>query len=217
MRSICLITLLVIFTSCNKNEDVISCPIIEENHTNQQTLSGDYIQAYPGSVWYFNNGADLECYGPVATKVYISQGIENDCENIIEDQLLTPDHEIFGQFDGIYQLFSDTINKTTERIPFYDTVLGVFYSKDTYHMDEEPGYLKKQERSVLEIKDSIILGDSTFLDIIKVKHAIQITLNNGNVINDNKYYTLAKDIGMVRYEYPKENEDVYCIGYFINK
>ncbi len=215
MKLIYLAFILSVLFACKKSEEPISCPVIEQNHSNSEKVSKDYIQAYPGSVWFFNNLSDLECYGPTPTKTYTPDGMENGCKRIIEDKILTPDHEIFGVFDGKFQLENDSEKNITYRMPFYDTSLGTFYERTSYHMGDEPGYIKDYERSVIGIEDSIVLGENTYYDIIKVKHSITTTLSNGNVLNDVKFYTLAKDVGMVRYEYPKENEDVYCIGFYI--
>jgi hypothetical protein len=215
MKLVHLTALTFIIISCNKQESV-SCPIIEENHSNDVVISKDYIQAYPGSFWNFNNQYGLGCDGPTPVYIYESAGSENDCEKIIEDKIMAPDHQLFGLLDGKFQIITDTVENTTERIPVYDEELGLFYSKETYNMNEEPGYLKKHERSVIAMEDSIVLGDYTYYDIIKVNYKVTLTLENGNILTESKFYTLAKDIGIVRYEFPKETTDIYLTNYLIN-
>lgn len=219
MRLVYLTFLLFSLISCKKESDKSTdepCQVIHEAQKNDTLKSSAYIAAYPGSNWHYSGNYYVSCHN-TETNIYSTITEILGCEHIEKNKVLAPENSVLGKIDSIYEVVTNDIDFTTKYIPIIGFEMGEFYHHVEYNMSEEPKNIKTFERSVVGIYDSLEINGNTYYDLIKVKHLVNTAAPGVNSFNDIKYYTFAKNIGLVRYQYPLESQDIILTSYYINE
>tara|TARA_B100000508_G_scaffold138385_1_gene134355 strand:- start:41087 stop:41734 length:648 start_codon:yes stop_codon:yes gene_type:complete len=215
MRLIYLTILLFFLLGCKKQNQPPKeeCRVVDKLHTNEVLNSKNYIITKPGSWWTYQNGMHMEAGAKKALKTYQFDKEFFNCKYYNEDLKYYPVHPFFGTIDSTFQVTSDLNEYTTTYRPIIYKTEGLFYSR------VEPGHnsLITYKRSVLEVLDSIQIQGETYFDIIKVEHFMKVEFTKGFVYMENKIYTLAKDIGVIRYEFPFQSIDAQLVDYYIEE
>ena len=136
------------------------------------------------------------------------------CKYYNEDQLLAQNNPWLGAIDSLSQIRTDDGDLKTYRHPILDTALGYFYNT-SFYPSAKPKRKETHIREVVAKFDSLEINGIMYYDLIKVKHFFEADYQKGHTNVEIKYYTFARNIGVVRFEYPFQEVDIQLTDYHI--
>lgn len=195
-----IIFLQLIFVSCKKdkvppllNNKIENDTIVEIIGGEDTIHSSDYICAYPGSWWIYSDNTVSSCQSWKKVKILSYKKIENTVYQK-KYNFIVPKFEgnlIFNESESVVSESLDSSN-ISPRISFS---LGEFY----FHQEYYTGGSKSLKRIGYGILDSLVVGNQTFYEVLKIEDLHQWFYSpgpNGPYGKVTKYY--AKNIGLVK-------------------
>ena len=212
------------FTSCRKDNIIQSeqnCDTTySTNHSYDIINPSDYLMAYPGSWWNYDNNSSINCVSWDSVLLYKNTNI-NGCVFNDEDVVIVP--TLTGYYNGhIYYnsiLTTDNDLKKSDFRKILDTINGQFYyNEEKDDPDNQDSYYINSS-STIEILDSISVGSSTYYNVLHVNESTQLYyyhLEGGPLISDNDLY-FSKNVGLVRKisKTTNPNDTVNLVNYYI--
>lgn len=221
MKIIYYISCLSIFllSSCKKEHqsllsDKEDCRVFKEMHSNEELYCSEYLISTPGSWWKYSSGLILEANNLKGIQTYSLAKKHLGCSYYNEDQLLAQKNPWLGPIDSISQIETNMGNLNTYKHPVLDTTLGDFYVF-SYTPSYQPRRLNTYSRKVIAKYDSLEIQGNMYYDLIKVQHYFERDFQKGPTYVEVKKYTFARNIGIVRYEFPFQGIDEQLTEYYI--
>lgn len=190
---------ITIMFNCKKHDKCLNGSIsIVQEHSLNTIYPSDYIMAYPGSWWEYDNGKIDSCFEWIPQKTY-SINKMNNCTYSYEDLQYLP-RTSFGIVRGDYIVEGVNVDNNTQYIPWTDTSAKVgevanwsithhLYSVTTYTT-----YLDKMEKL-----NSLNINGTTYFDIIHcIINQERSEFKYGSVPNTIYDYYFAKNIGIIK-------------------
>lgn len=179
----------------NKNPESEPIIIIEEFDTGDSIYSNEYLAAYPGSWWEYNDGATVNCSS--WQKMPVFQKTINGDTTIIKKYYVTipklGNYFVFDKSKAYEAPEIDSSNIT----PYIQEITGQFYYH-TNNFNNPSGYstLEKISHGVIP---NLQVGNQTFTDVLKIeeKSLVYYYDTNGGPY-ETKFLFYAKEIGLVR-------------------
>lgn len=198
-----LFTIFVLITSCKKEaviEEPCSTTIIE-NHSYDTIFPSEYIMAYPGSWWEYDNGLIDSCEYWEAIPIRSTITSEG-CLIVNEDMWVLPEaltyHGIVANDKSVYTPVDCT--STTFR-PILDTTIGIFYQNQKIVSDGQYSYEMNSSAETIARLDSLTIGTITYYDVLQIEMICSIYYFH--IMNGPTYtsqYWFAKNIGMIKFQ-----------------
>jgi len=218
-----IIAMMVFFISCNQDPEPepvqIHDTIITQNHSFDTIFPSDYIMAYPGSWWQYSDGTIDSCNYWQNYPIHYSTSVNGDLY-VEEDMWVIPE-----DLNAISNICFDSTAYTPEDLtstrwsPVFDTVVGVFYEKETYVYDDLHSYSSYIKKETIECLDSMQIGTNMFYDIIHVRYYSKTTYSH---ISSGPYYTteifFSKSVGIIKTIRGQSGSivsDIELVNYFI--
>ncbi|MFK7784453.1 MAG: hypothetical protein AB8B56_05010 [Crocinitomicaceae bacterium] len=199
--TISLLALSIIAVSCKKEDPPqADCePVVIQNNNIDTIFPSDYIMAYPGSWWVYDDGFIDNCTSweavPIRTK-----NTYNGCIYIHEDMWILPKGNIFNNltaFDKAILNYPDS--NSTRKIPIFDTLVGTFYDSLIEGGSGEHAYTQNWTGETLDRIDSMTIGVNTYYDVIHVRTIVDW---NYDLQSDATYIVdrwFSKGVGMIKW------------------
>jgi hypothetical protein len=175
-------------------------PTINEIHSYDTIFPSDYIMAYPGSWWEYDNGIIDSCTSWIPTPIR-STTSSDGCLFVDEDMWVLPEGLIYLGVVALDKHVRNPANYgSTSFSQLLDTVVGVF--EETYGSEFNGGdsYSYVNTSETIAKLDSMIIGSTTYYDIIHVKntYAINFSAFPGGPSKITQYW-FAKNIGLIKW------------------
>lgn len=204
LASFLILLVAIVIQSCTKDtvEDLYGPPPCDttyiQNYSFDTVYPSDYIMAYPGSWWEYNDGHIDSCYNWATVSIF-SQTNSGNCVTLYEDKQILPRTSF-----GYISFESKVINnqKTTSIEPLLAHTPGLFF--DYFKgVPATPGNTDSHDithtKEVIELLDSLEVNGITYYDIIHV-HEYHYTFYyhvwGGPFWTNDFYY--ARNIGMIK-------------------
>lgn len=200
--SFLVITVVTIMFNCKKQKECLDGSIsIIQVHSLDTIYPSDYIMAYPGSWWEYDNGKIDSCFEWIPQKTYSINKMDN-CTYSYENLQYLP-RTSFGTIKGDYVIEGVQVDNNTQYIPWTNTLAALGevaiwkinvtnypYSGTTYQI-----HLEKMEKL-----DSINIGGIIYYDIIhcKLNQQLYAFKSPGKIPNTIYDYYFAKNIGIIK-------------------
>ncbi|MES2557041.1 MAG: hypothetical protein V4604_12875 [Bacteroidota bacterium] len=207
VASLLLLLMGVNVQSCKKDtvEDLYGPPPCDTtfipNYSFDTVYPSDYIMAYPGSWWEYNDGYIDSCFNWTTVSI-VNNTYSGNCVTVHEDKQILPRTKKLGYFSFETQVIPYATYKPTLFLRFISLQPGEFLN---YHRDfpstpgSDNGGYETIERNVVELLDSMVLDGITYYDII---HTHEYHSNYWYHIWGGPHWTndfyFAKDIGLVK-------------------
>lgn len=216
-----IILLFTIVVSCKKEPAVQPpCqPVIVQNYSGDTIFPSDYIMAYPGSWWEFDNGFIDSCDSWQAVAIRSTANF-NDCIHVNEDQWVVPEGLFYAEcvaFD--HQILPQPNYNSTEFYPILDTLVGVFHETTESGGSGIYSYIDYITIETLERLDSMAIGANTYYDVLHVKFERDKYyghVNGGPIFT--QYFWLAKNTGLIKWVREENGsvvEDIELVDHYI--
>ena len=160
----------------------------------------DYIMAYPGSWWVYDDGKIDSCSN-WATVSIVNNTYAGNCVTVHEDKQNLP-RTTLG-FISFESKVSTVGYNTTSVLPLLATNLGVFLHKVTEVPSSSPSSQNAHKdthiKEVIEHLDSMEINGVTYYDIIHVHDSLKIFYYHvwGGPFWTNDYY-YARNVGIIK-------------------
>lgn len=172
-----------------------------QNYSFDTVYPSDYIMAYPGSWWAYDDGFTDSCFN-WATVSIVNNTYAGNCVTVHEYKQILPRIKSLGYFSFETQVTPYTNYKPTLFLRFISPETGEFLN---YHRsiasspgDDNGGY-ETIERNVVELLDSMVLNGITYYDIIHTHEYHSYywyhVFSGPHWTND---FYFAKDIGLIK-------------------
>jgi len=202
---ILLITLF--FVSCKKDNTPVPTPhsqtlpqcdpIITFNHSYDTIYPSDYLMAYPGSWWEYDNGFIDSCLA--WEEVFIHQTtIIDGCKYVEEDLWILPEKLSYhsGNIAFNQAVNSSQNHESTKFYFIYSDMPGIYHNSVT-HYDT---YKVTTTLEMFPALDSMVVNGITYYDVIHQKTTSKTGFykfrgERGPTFTDD--YFFAKDVGLI--------------------
>lgn len=209
--TISLLASVFVIASCKKEEPTQPpCePVVVQNYSNDTIFPSDYIMAYPGSWWEYNDGFIDSCtsWEPVPLREVTTFG---DCIHVDESQCIVPTGLFYAE--KLANRSRNTNNGehiTTIFTPLVDTTIGVFYEEQFTGGSGNYSYKDDQTVELLERLDSMVIGTNIYYDVLHVKHVSDIYywhVHGGPLFIQEFWF--SKNVGLIKW-IRQENGSIY--------
>lgn len=217
--TIVLLVFTIISASCKKEDpSQPECePVVAQNYSNDTIFPSDYIMAYPGSWWEYDNGIIDSCTS-WKTVPFRSTNLYNGCLLVNEDQWIIPEGLIYESNIGFNQSIRNAGDYNATRCtPIFDTLVGVFHDVTFSGGSGTGSYTEHDTGETLERLDSIIIGSNTYYDVLHVKLVRDIDYAHWS--GSGPHYVselwLAKNVGLVKYIDNENFFDMELVDHYI--
>lgn len=191
--------------SCKKDnvEDLYGPPPCDttfiQNYSFDTVYPSDYIMAYPGSWWAYDDGFTDSCFN-WATVSIINNTYAGNCVTVHEDKQILP-RTTFG-FISFESKVSTVGYNTTSVLQLLATNPGVFLHEVTEvpsSPNSQDAHKNTHTKEVVEHLDSMEINGVIYFDIIHVQDYLKIYyyhLWNGPFWTNDYYY--ARNVGLIK-------------------
>lgn len=207
MRYLLPIAFIILFTSCKKEPieptpDPVEepCePTINLMHSYDTVYPSEYIMAWPGSWWEYDNGHIDSCTSWDAVPVHYTTEIDG-CKFVDEDMLYLPNHTLINAAHFYYDqvLTTPTDYSSSKFEPYIDTTIGIFLDYISHSTVGSVYWTYHHTKETLERLDSLVVGPSIFYDVIHIKHTTTSSYYMGPGPTNSTEYFFAKNTGLVK-------------------
>lgn len=206
---------LVCLLACEKDQDPSpkdeECEVIVDVSTFDTIVSSEWVAAYPGSWWEYDNGETYVVEDFQLHAIVSESEDEDGCLVLEVDSLYLPSIPILGPVmnDEIVLPISSGGNYA-ERI-----ILSIVDTTATGGMlsyyEEHDSYWTYSTR-IMNKYDSMSVAGEMYYDVIAVKQSGNAGFHEENAVIMNLYqktYYLDKDIGIIKYVYQDFEPGIY--------
>lgn len=201
--TIALFALCLLAVSCKKNNPAqnVGCePVISQSYSNDTIFPSDYLVAYPGSWWEYNDGFIDSCTSWEAVP-FRTTTISGECIFVDEDYKILPEGLLYANNVSFDQRVSNSGGLNSTRCtPLFDTIVGTFYNESYGSGSGIYASNNIVTAETLERLPSMTIGSNTYYDVIHVIHTREVQFGHwgGGGPTFLSEYWFAKDVGMVK-------------------
>lgn len=189
----------LVASACKKNKP---CEVEYINSYNLDTIyPSEYLAAYPGSWWEYDNGNRDECTAWKNESKQLSVVHSDGCNTIFRDYLIVP--KVNNYY--VYGDFTFTRNNSTNTTVLRQKVGAVGDSwKYTENFDEGHKTYRWSVDSLLDFKE---VNGVIYEDVIFAFYSSSIYYdhNFGGPPPDETYFYYARNVGLIKYEHYANN------------
>lgn len=199
---------LILFSACKKEVDSGLCAVqINVNHSYDKIFPSDYLEAYPGSWWEYDNGNIDSCKKWVAVFAQFENESGN-CTVINQDRWFLPQLPGWmGNVAGSQRIYTPIQEEASVFQPIIDTNVGIFYDQEISGGEPPFAFKTHYVSETVARLNSMTIGNNTYSDVL------QIELMRQNYYYDNQQganaryqrFWLAKNVGIIKYEVAIDN------------
>lgn len=190
------------------------------NYTNDTVFPSDFLMAYPGSWWEYDNGEVDSCTSWEAVPWRVVTNSDG-CVFVNEDQKILPKGMLYAEYiANDHSLWNAAELNSTTFTPIIDTIIGVFSDYTTYSGTGMNAYSDHRTRELVDRIDSMVLGSYTYYDVLHVKYVWDINMispvySGPKTIRESWY---AKNVGLIKWTTAYNGsiyEDVELVNHYI--
>lgn len=222
---------LFLFSSCKKdkeattpNSGTVAPPAsatdttVVNIYTNDTVFTSDYLMAYPGSQWHYDDGTTESChaYEQVAIAALTHNGAN---VTITKTYKILPNFSLFKHFVMGSEIVNTNDPNKTKIYPIVQTAIGEFYNNsDSFGAGTMNAGSNETHSSVTELLDEMTVSGITYNQVIHV-HTTTARWYYHNPQAPFPYpcdYYFAKNVGLIRSEVSSINNPELVIKNLVN-
>lgn len=175
-------------------------PVITANYSYDTIYPSDYLMAYPGSWWEYDDGFIDSCTSWQEVLIHSTTTVDN-CKFVDEDLWILPEKLMYhGGHNIAYDLSVNTPAdySSTTFGKIYDTIPGIMSSGTSNGGEGAYAYEANSVTEMLPKLDSFIVNGTTYYDVLHKKSTVHMYYyhQGGGPTYYTEYY-FAKGVGLV--------------------
>lgn len=195
-------------------------PQITANHSYDTIYPSDYLMAYPGSWWEYDDGFIDSCTSWQEVLIHYTTSV-GSCKFVEEDLWILPEKLLYCGGNIAYNLNVRTPDDfgSTSFGKIYDTVPGVYSTSSSSGGEGTYSYTSTSTTEMMPQLDSLLVNGTTYYDVIHKKISVYVYYYHAG--GGPTYYTdyyFAKDVGLIMHSFSSNTgilNEYKLVNYYI--